>query len=604
VRLLTAYGLGALLVSVPIDTLAPGSAPDLARERALAVVVAGDGVGFVLDRTGDLVRVAGDGSVSRAASLPRYSTPFGTSVAGRVVFGGIRCDGSGCEHRIAEVTVLDGRGRHERTVTLRQSSGWPSGLDGAALVGAEGDTLWVNADGLLTQVDVVRGRILDEVPWTGGEPCLVDGDLYDLTADATAAPHGNGSPTSTTFSLRLLRWDGSAWAPVEGGDTSMPYGRNAHCAPGGYETRGGDSTVARWSPGEGGWQSVGAGRPASLAWATTSTGSRYSVGDDGSLLVAGGDGPHATGLVVPGVEVGRMPTALQIDDSGGSLFWCATSYREGGGVTSCAVELVPAARAATGAAAVAPAPMASPPQGVHHYNLCSAACGDGVRAHSRDVVAWFVEHERPEALSLNEACYDDVAHLTGRLPGYRAAAGYVALGTTTNCSGAVKQFGNVVMVDAGLEPRLATWDEFTAQTAVPCDRRHHECRGMACAVGGLGEQRRVYCSTHLESPRRGPTVATRQVVEYMGRAVERYGADVDKVLAGDFNLGRAASEELLAEQGYRSLTTRPTSSAHRPPASDQIDAIYHVSSGARQATDATYCDMQASDHCYVTASDL
>ena len=99
-------------------------------------------------------------------------------------------------------------------------------------------------------------------------------------------------------------------------------------------------------------------------------------------------------------------------------------------------------------------------------------------------------------------------------------------------------------------------------------------------------------------------MATRQVVEYMGRVAERYGPDVDKVLAGDFNLGRAASDELLVDQGYRALTARPTVSAHRLPASDQIDAIYHWSSGTRRAADTTYCDMQASDHCYVTAPEL
>src|SRR5262245_46399886 len=81
-RLLAAYGLAAVLVSVPVDVALGGGGTGLSH-RTLVAVVAGDSAGFVLDRDGEVVRIGADGAVRATASLGHYSTPFGVSVAGR-----------------------------------------------------------------------------------------------------------------------------------------------------------------------------------------------------------------------------------------------------------------------------------------------------------------------------------------------------------------------------------------------------------------------------------------------------------------------------------------------------------------------------------------
>ena len=528
-RLFTVYGLVAALVAVPVHAASPPSL-DLS-QRSIAVAVTGTGGRFVLDREGQVIRVAADGSVQETATLDRYVTPFGTSVGGRMVFGGVRCDGPAdrrCDERVAEVAVLDGDGRLVTRLPLRRASDLARRrLDGLALAGIDGRTVWVNGGGALFQVAVSPPGVAREIPWPGGEPCVVDHVLYDLAASgASYGARGTRLPSAAQFHLRLQAWTGHGWRPVDGGARAMPDGQNAYCTSSGYEIRDGARGVVRWTPAAG-WQPVGPAGP------------------------AGSGAPAAPAGPVLGV----------------------------GGLR------------------------------VHHYNLCSAACGNRVRGHTRDVVAWFVNHDRPAAVSLNEVCYDDRVQLADRVPGYEAGAVYTALDTAAGCPGAVKQFGNLVLVRADLEPGGRTWSEFANQATRPCDHRSQECRGVACAeatalVGGTeghgAAERVAFCSAHLESTRRDPAVAARQLQEYRQVVHARYGTAAARVLAGDFNLARPDVDQRLSLHGYRSASVGPTVAGH--PAASQIDMVYVDGPGGSALAGDTYCDRQASDHCYLVTS--
>lgn len=530
IRLLTAYGIGAWLVIAPVRTLDAGLPLDASLDGPIAAVVAGPEAGFVLDRDGLVIRVGPDGSRAVTASIGPLTTPFGTAVGERVVFGGVH-DGA------AVLTVLDRDGRAGAVVTLARAPR----LDGVALAGRDGGTVWVAGAGHLFGVDVADGDVVAELPWPGGEPCVLDGVVHTMVASATAGGR---------FRLDDLAWRDDAWRPV-GPPRSLTAGQNAYCGPDGFEVRDGADL-----PG--------------LAPITTSARHRYQLQADGSVLdVTEPGAPRSVGVTVPNVAGSAMPPALQVDDSGGLLFWCAAGR--------CAVT-TPVGGEPT---VLRPwqSGTTSDDAGIHHYNLCSAACGPGVRPHTRDVVDWFVEHHRPAALSLNEACYDDVATLVSDAP---ALASYTALETATACPGAVKSYGNHIVAWSPAGTPSST--QFRAQSTDPCDPRHQECRGAACLTTGAD----VLCSAHLESPRHGRAVAAAQAREYLALVGEAQSA----VLAGDFNLTRDESDAILGPAGYRTPSTGPTI------ASRQIDMIYSEAA----STGETYCDAQASDHCYLVVS--
>jgi len=302
-----------------------------------------------------------------------------------------------------------------------------------------------------------------------------------------------------------------------------------------------------------------------------------------------------------------MPAAVLGDPAG--TVRCVTTYRSGAGSTRCGTDTTLAAQQIatvprTGSGSPLPT---STPWAVDHYNMCSAACGPGIRAHTRDLVVALAERHRPAALSLNEACYDDAVHLAGRLTTMSAGAGYSALDTAVGCPGAIKRFGNLVLVDAGLAPQAAWWRPFRTQAAragEPCDHRRNECRGMVCvAAAPAGEPRgaRVFCSAHLESPRRDPEVAEAQAREYVTRVGAHFAGNPSRVLAGDFNLDRPVTDDVLGPAGYRAAPAGTTFGA-RPPGADEIDRIYDDGPRRSSTTVTRYCDLQASDHCYITTA--
>ena len=111
---------------------------------------------------------------------------------------------------------------------------------------------------------------------------------------------------------------------------------------------------------------------------------------------------------------------------------------------------------------------------------------------------------------------------------------------------------------------------------------------MACA----SVEELVLCSAHLESPRYGGEFAKAQAREYQRLVSDHYG-DATTVLAGDFNLDRAEADAILRPRGYTSADVGPTMEDH------QIDMIYGPWD---EASGETYCDRQASDHCYLMST--
>ncbi len=238
--------------------------------------------------------------------------------------------------------------------------------------------------------------------------------------------------------------------------------------------------------------------------------------------------------------------------------------------------------------AAADVPGGRPGEGIDHYNLCSAACGPGVRPHSRDVVVGLADRNRPAALSLNEACYDDSIRLADRLPGLSVGAGYSALDTAVGCPGAVKRFGNVVLADPALRPGPASAVQFAVQAHTPCDHRVNECRGRVCLPTDI----QVVCTAHLESPRRAPGVAAAQAEEYVGSVESQHADAGERLLAGDFNLDRSEADAVMVPAGYRSADGEP----------DQIDLIYDDRPTANRPLVTTTCAGGASDHCHLSTT--
>ena len=75
------------------------------------------------------------------------------------------------------------------------------------------------------------------------------------------------------------------------------------------------------------------------------------------------------------------------------------------------------------------------------------------------------------------------------------------------------------------------------------------------------------------------------------------------MLAGDFNLGRSATDDVLGAAGYRAAAAGPRVGP-RPSGGPEIDRIYDDGAASADVVGATYCDRQASDHCYLTTSSV
>jgi endonuclease/exonuclease/phosphatase family metal-dependent hydrolase len=124
---------------------------------------------------------------------------------------------------------------------------------------------------------------------------------------------------------------------------------------------------------------------------------------------------------------------------------------------------------------------------------------------------------------------------------------------------------------------------------------------MVCVDAGPAGQRRAFCSAHLESPRRAPGVAADQAREYLARVDARFGGHRARVLAGDFNLGRSDTDDVLGTAGYRAAAAGPRLGP-RSSGGPEIDRIYADGADQAEVVSTTYCDRQASDHCYLTTA--
>jgi hypothetical protein len=131
---------------------------------------------------------------------------------------------------------------------------------------------------------------------------------------------------------------------------------------------------------------------------------------------------------------------------------------------------------------------------------------------------------------------------------------------------------------------------------------------MVCVEAGTAgapREPRVFCSAHLESPRRDAGAAGAQVAEYAAAVDARFGGGGGgtRVLAGDLNLGRAAADDVLGPAGYRAARAVATVGS-LPGGAAEIDWIYDDDGGdgGSRARATRYCDRRASDHCYLTTA--
>jgi hypothetical protein len=155
-----------------------------------------------------------------------------------------------------------------------------------------------------------------------------------------------------------------------------------------------------------------------------------------------------------------------------------------------------------------------------HSGLVDCFTGDQVITKARAVIS----ANRPQVLSVNEACSGDVEPLRQAMGPARAV--FVAAehrnGAPVTCTNG-QSYGNIVMVAEALAGTTGVTGRYAAQDT------SDEMRVWACLPAGV----LTACTTHL-SARSGST-ALAQCGELMSRAVG-YAATGPVVVAGDMNL--------------------------------------------------------------------
>jgi endonuclease/exonuclease/phosphatase family metal-dependent hydrolase len=173
---------------------------------------------------------------------------------------------------------------------------------------------------------------------------------------------------------------------------------------------------------------------------------------------------------------------------------------------------------------------------VLQLNICHggmAGCyrGDAVLAKAAEVI----ESSRPQVLSVNEACSDDVDRLRPAMGPARAL--FVAArdldGTPTLCRDSDRQYGNIVMVADALAGTTEETGTYPAQYTAADG--HLELRSWACLPAGEVSA----CTTHLSSDS-DPT-ALAQCQDLTGRAA---GYPRPVIVAGDLNLDEQGSPRI------------------------------------------------------------
>lgn len=334
------------------DEVAVGDkASVLPADTVVQVVVAGNGEGWVLDGSGNVWRVAPDGTSTKTAELPPYQAAVGRFFDGSVFFGGVRC-ADNCSATVAELAKLDQSGQPGSTAEIIRHNGPPEDTDGMTVVGASASQLWVSAMGTLAAADG-EGAVQERTDHPGGEACVVDDTLHAMTAidpslespaDGSGTPPASvltpgGSPSDTaSITLVTSKWDGSQWIQLpesQGGVRQVGLrDANGFCAPGGFEFRdpGTFEVTTRWTP-QGGWQEVSDPSVVPDPSAPTTISSTHNVYTlrDGRLERITGTQPSVPiDAALPATAgPGRLPPALYVDDSGTDVFACLAQGNAG-----------------------------------------------------------------------------------------------------------------------------------------------------------------------------------------------------------------------------------------------------------------------------------
>lgn len=610
------------------------------------MVVAGDDAGWMADTDSRVWRVARDGTVDQTGTIPTYNRPVATFFAGRVVFGGTRCDGQvdgeACRgEAVMEVRLLEETGRQIATVELFRRSGSRYRSTGIDVKGSADGRLWLASDvGDVFVVD--RDGTISRPPVPSGPDapsmCLVGGDLYgihDASAPADVDAGAGATPTviapddldaAQDEAWTVSRRAGDSWQPVANGShrrngpeatvTCLSEGFVLHS----YATLDepfAEPPLAVWTPARGWHEPTGA--IAALGAhdvLTTETNGVYAVRDGQVLRISIDRGARPTGidewLLGAGTGMDSGPLRVgSVDDAGEMLIACGEASPSS---TRCVLASAATAHRATDAEAapapaaprVTPAPQASAVEfWLHQFNVCSLVCQDKIedRNDPLALVVFMEAVDKPGVISLNEICQSEIKRLVDTTG--MNAAWILTKRRDGDCPGPAsdQRFGNAILFRHPAADRGIAWwfQEQEAQdppcTPEPAWSGANECRGMVCLNVNTPVGTSSLCSAHLESSSR--TIAEVQSAEYM--FVSAAYTTGTRYLAGDFNLRsheiHGSFEDLCAVDSSDAYLTHDAVLG----LDKKIDYIWRCPGPYLPGTPLRLplCDGTYSDHCYI-----
>ncbi len=260
---------------------------------------------------------------------------------------------------------------------------------------------------------------------------------------------------------------------------------------------------------------------------------------------APGDRAHGTGTRGTGGRARRGSWAVVAGCLVACLVACTTTARG-------SVAVGPPARAAGASAPDRGAPAA--PVRVLQMNLCSSGIAACYTGRSTARAAAVIRAERPDLVTLNEVCEDDVSALERAMaevaPGGRAVSAFQAArngrtGEPYRCRNG-RQYGIGLVSHWPTVPGSAT----DAGIYPAQDRDDPEERAWLCldvAAPGSADGAVSFCTTHLAYTKREVTNAQcRYLLDTVIGAKRARDAAAPVVLGADLNLGSGDSPDLRA----------------------------------------------------------
>lgn len=225
-------------------------------------------------------------------------------------------------------------------------------------------------------------------------------------------------------------------------------------------------------------------------------------------------------------DTGRRGWTSEVYFSGGS------NDEADGGLRGCGVQDLAWAR--TGGAGVpggSTPPTTQPPPrppvvygpyNVLQINMCNSGTQDCYSGRARSRAGDLINARRPSVVTLNEACYADLADL-------RKTTGYdgVFVGSGVKCRNG-SSYGNMLLFPRGVGFRRVYREPYADAAQDPCKEKEKPCekRTLACAkASGV-----TACVTHLGLERQ------RKQAAEMKEVVGRFASQGPTVLGGDWNI--------------------------------------------------------------------